>query len=575
MKDYDIRSAFEEIEIELIESMKRNLDRHKKWETDEGINWSMWQAEQLKTLEEFKKKNKKIFNKRFSVINQAVKEVLKDTYKTSGFQQEREILEAIEKNKSLTDNVTKGLEGAFFSLDEGKMNALINATIKDMSKAEHAVLRMTNDQYRKTIFKAQVMSNSGAFTLQQSIDAATKDFLKAGINCVQYKNGRRVNIASYSEMCLRTSTKRAKLVAEGEARNANGIHTVKISKYGQCSETCLPWQGKVYVDDVWSGGTKGEATEKKLPLLSEAIKGGFFHPNCKHVSYTYFYDFKKSLGKLQEDGVENPLAEQEHHKNQLHIQQQKRLEKGSLDPQNIKEAKARKEQWIEKDEQLLESHPELQENKNSQVEYTNFKTGVEVNDFFYYDNKEKGVLLKKKSTYGKWYSGLSKDEYNCISDYTGAGYGDVNDFLRKRNSWDTINKDKVMYMSKHLDSAISKFHLKDNIVVQRGVMDDALDEIIGKYNITENSEFIGKIYHDEGYMSTSALFGNRVATSKPVVFEINVPAGTGNGAYVNKLSGFKDVEYEFLLKRGADYKITEVIEDNFTGKLTIKMDMIN
>src|SRR5699024_81515 len=116
-----------------------------------------------------------------------------------------------------------------------------------------------NDQYRKTIFNAQVMANSGAFTLQQSIDKATKDFLRTGINCIQYKNGRRVNIATYAEMAIRTANKRAVLISEGDVRNVYGIHTVRISSYGGCSETCLPWQGRIYIDDVYSGGTKEEA----------------------------------------------------------------------------------------------------------------------------------------------------------------------------------------------------------------------------------------------------------------------------------------------------------------------------
>lgn len=352
MADYDIRSIFEEMELELIRSMKRNLSRHMQWEKDEEMNWTMWQAEQLKTLEQFKRENEKIFGKKFSIINKEIEEFLKDTYEISGLEQEKAILNAIKDNKKFKDKYTKGLEGSFFQLNEDKMNALIKATTDDLPKAEHAMLRMVNDQYRKTIFKAEVMANSGAFTLQQSIDMATNDFLKAGINCIEYKNGRRVNIASYAEMCIRTATKRAALTAEGDVRNAYGIHTVRISKYGGCSETCLPWQGRVYVDDVWSGGTKEEAKEKNIPLLSEAMNGGLFHPNCKHRAATYFYDLKKEQGKLKDDGIENPTEEQEHRKNHLHIQQQKRIEQGSLDSKNIEQAKARKEEWIEKDKNL-------------------------------------------------------------------------------------------------------------------------------------------------------------------------------------------------------------------------------
>lgn len=166
-------------------------------------------------------------------------------------------------------------------------------------------------------------------------------------------------------MCLRTSTKRAMLVSEGDVRNAYGVHTVRISKYGGCSETCLPWQGKVYVDDVYSGGTKEESKEKNLTLLSEAIEGGLFHPNCKHRSTTYFYDLKKEQGKLQDDGIENPPEEQERRKNQLHIQQQKRIVAGSLDEENVKTAEERQHQWEQKDEKLLERNPEMKSMQQS------------------------------------------------------------------------------------------------------------------------------------------------------------------------------------------------------------------
>ena len=55
---YDIGAAFEAIENELIASMIRNMKRHKQEEIDEDKQWTMWQAEQLKALEKFKKENK-------------------------------------------------------------------------------------------------------------------------------------------------------------------------------------------------------------------------------------------------------------------------------------------------------------------------------------------------------------------------------------------------------------------------------------------------------------------------------------------------------------------------------------
>ena len=44
----DIAKIFEEIELRLIASLKRNLKKHKSEEQQEGFEWSSWQAEKLR-----------------------------------------------------------------------------------------------------------------------------------------------------------------------------------------------------------------------------------------------------------------------------------------------------------------------------------------------------------------------------------------------------------------------------------------------------------------------------------------------------------------------------------------------
>jgi hypothetical protein len=75
------------------------------------------------------------------------------------------------------------------------------------------------------------------------------------------------------------------------------------------------------------------------------------------------------------------------------------------------------------------------------------------------------------------------------------------------------------------------------------------------------SELVGKKFRESAYSSTTVVQGNGVATAKPTIFDIEIPAGVGRGAYVNQLAGqFQDTEYEFLLKRGATFTIKEVRE---------------
>ena len=73
---YDIGQAFEAIENELIASMIRNLRRHKQEEIDEKKQWSMWQVEQLKALEKYKKFNQKKYGQKFKDINKKIQALI-------------------------------------------------------------------------------------------------------------------------------------------------------------------------------------------------------------------------------------------------------------------------------------------------------------------------------------------------------------------------------------------------------------------------------------------------------------------------------------------------------------------
>jgi len=313
MADYDIGAAFEKIEDELISSMIRNLKRHQVEEITEGIQWTQWQAEQIQALEEYKRKAAQKFGAKFSSINDKIDNMLTKTYNDSSTAQEQKILQAIKKGLTPTPvshTNTGVIQGEFFKTNNRKLDTLIKATKNDMQKAEHAVLRMTDDKYRKIIFNAQVYANTGAGTYEKAVDMATKDFLSAGINCIEYKNGRRVNIKSYAEMAIRTANKRAYLQGEGEMRKQWGIHTVILNKRVNACPKCSPFVGKVIVDDVWSGGTAEEAEKGGYLLMSECIKRGLYHPNCQDSHSTYFGDILDEEDETEDK--EQPQTEQEH-----------------------------------------------------------------------------------------------------------------------------------------------------------------------------------------------------------------------------------------------------------------------
>ena len=344
--DYDIEKAFRAIEDELIASMMRNLDGHRAEETELGYNWSQWQVEQLKALEKYKADNKKRFQSKFSDINGSIDAMIFTARQTGGTEQEQKILRAI-KNGFKASKVTQGTEGAFFKLNTRKLDALIKATKADFTRAEHSMLRMSEDKYRQIIFNAQVYANTGAGTYEKAVDMATRDFLKAGINCIEYANGARHTVKDYARMSIQTASKRAYLTGEGEMRQSWGISTVIMNKRANACPKCLPFVGKVLIDDVWSGG---KASDGPYPLMSSAIAAGLYHPNCKDVHTTYFPELDEEPdSKFTKEELEQVKEYYKQDQKQQYagrmVEQYGRLSEYSLDSDNKKMYAARKEQW--------------------------------------------------------------------------------------------------------------------------------------------------------------------------------------------------------------------------------------
>ncbi len=234
----------------------------------------------------------------------------------------------------------------FFQGDNDKLDKLINAIRNDMKQAQNAALRQMDDVYRKTIFKAEVFLGGGATTVDKAVDMATRDFLKSGINCIRYANGANVNIASYTRMAVRTANKRVFLMGEGERRKEWGLSLVLVSQYMQCSPICLPLQGKVYIDDVYSGGKQEDGP---YPLLSWAIANGLFHPNCRHTMSTYFEGISEMPEPMdkEEIGQAYERAQREAEINRK-IQMYRRFKEGSLDTQNVSKYAAKVKEWEDK-----------------------------------------------------------------------------------------------------------------------------------------------------------------------------------------------------------------------------------
>ena len=359
---YDVKRAFLRIEDELIASMMRNLGRHLKEEQDEGFDWSQWQVEQLKYLQEYRRRNRKVYGPRFQSINEKIEEAILHAHQNGQKEEELNILDAISKDKRIRPRYQNPSQAsveaagdAFFRVNDKKLEALVEASHSDLEKAEHAVLRRVDDQYRRIIFDAQMYANTGAGTVEKAVDMATKDFLLKGIDSIQYKNGTRHTISDYADMYIRTAERRAYLMGEGKKRQEWGEQLVIVNRrgtmtagnYGHACPQCIPWLGKILIDDVYSGGKP----DGKHELLSDAMAAGFLHPRCRDGFTTYFPGISPQEDPVTKKEVKEAIeAEKEENRLQYAERQQEkyeRLAEYSFDEENQILYAERADQWKE------------------------------------------------------------------------------------------------------------------------------------------------------------------------------------------------------------------------------------
>lgn len=397
--EYELAKRFHEIEDGILELLSKKLKK--------GINsddYKLWQAEQMAILSNNKFLQEEKILKQFKALNSDIENLLKATSEEAAEKEQKKILnkvklykagylkeQAEETKKEVVLNPSeKEKTGTTFilsntassdetqkellnKLNDNKMNALITATLSDMEKAEHATLRRADDIYRRIIFNTETyLATTG--NLKKAVDMAAHEFIANGIRSIEYKNGARVNIGSYSEMALRTANKRAYLQGEAKTREELGVNLVIVNSRSQACPMCMKFIGKVFVDDVYGAGTQaGLIQSSKYPKLSEAIEAGLYHPNCKDSHSTYYEGITTKPKLLSPAEKQEALRvyelEQKQRYNERQIRKYKRLEQYSIDEEQQKKYKAYREKWQAEQRRLIENNQELRRDYNREKIY--------------------------------------------------------------------------------------------------------------------------------------------------------------------------------------------------------------
>ena len=571
--DREIAQIYRDMELYLIKSMQRNLARHLAEEADAGLRYPQWQAEKLKELKRCQRENRQIISSRTRGLSDRVSEHMKAELRQGSKHELKRYKKALGKGYKSA----KAMRKSFFNVNDRKINGMINALQNDLGAANTAVLRMMNDTYRQTIFRAGMYASNGVMTETQAYDMAVKDFLDRGINCIEYRDGRRVNIADYASMAVRTANQRAYMVGEGEFRKSIGETLVIISHHATACKLCRPFERKVLIDDVYSGGKPDDGD---YMLLSEAMKLGLFHPRCRHGLGTYYPELE-DINRYNNE--ENDVSDYGRY-NRAHIenmvQRYKRLTIGSVDPENVARYQAKLREWERKKEALdnLAKPLDITENGKYEVlpydnetdykaaireEYLNQNISSEDNATIW--AKDGGYIQNSVgySEINSWLRGLSEEppegkyqktmrilerltrSFKLRKNY--VGFRKVNcEYLQNVMGIDIDGLTKSQKLKTKLGALRRTIVPKDKQAAQAIV--DSINGLCG----TEKAKIL-----DKAFTSISMCERVNYFTHYPIQFEIQMPVGT-RGLITNNWA-----ESEFITKTNTTLEIlrAEVYND--------------
>lgn len=356
-----------------------------------------------------------------------------------------------------------------------------------------------------------------------------------GLNCVEYKNGARHTLSDYAEMAIRTANKRAYLRGEGEKRHEFGITTVVVnSRQGGCPD-CAPYIGRVFIDDVYSGGS---AKDGDYPLLSEAISGGLFHPRCKDSTSTY-YEGITTLKPATSDEINDMKRQEalEQQKSYYENQAKKfgRISEYSLDSNNKRAYAKRAEVWKDKAEKTAEKLYETVAKSAESGIIDKKKTTVDANDISIIanssptiqDTKEFVDLLNNNSNDNikrayKYYSAqLNSVKYNpsrgCYRSNLkeiSYGYPDKKELVDGRSKFSTLSHEYGHFIDdvgvfknlnfREIDAIKQSVKLSNNLIKNKASVSDEFLKALRKDKNALSANIFDSTFRDDLFSSSAS-----------------------------------------------------------------------
>lgn len=179
---------------------------------------------------------------------------------------------------------------------QGAIDRLAFALRGRLDGAAAPIVRSAVDAYQRTAAAPVAQVLGGAITRRDAANRQWNALLDQGFTAFTDRAGRRWSASGYVEMATRTATAQAAVQGHLDRLEEAGLDLVIVSNAPQECERCRPWEGKV-LRRPGAGGAETIEAESELDgstvqvkvagSVTEAVRAGLLHPNCRHSLSAY------------------------------------------------------------------------------------------------------------------------------------------------------------------------------------------------------------------------------------------------------------------------------------------------
>ena len=191
-----------------------------------------------------------------------------------------------------------GIETDSFQKNKNKhikqINLLVENSVTQLTKANNFIGRNVRDNIRDISNKTIRQSILQGKTFKQLQEDLKNEFINNNITAIKTRNGRYINLDSYSSIVARSTVTETENRAVMEQVKLSNNDLVRMSSHLTSCPVCAPLQGRVY-------SVSGKS--KLFPPLHKAFSGVYanIHPNCRHFLIPYSPEKDKNLGDTIKD----------------------------------------------------------------------------------------------------------------------------------------------------------------------------------------------------------------------------------------------------------------------------------